>query len=70
MLGFFLRRDIMARNKALRRMGREERLASCKLELATGKTLQLGRLRKFCRPVIFCGTGEQVRLLLLGRHAL
>lgn len=57
---YFLRRDLDGRRKQMLRMGREERLASCQLELANGKTIPLGRLRSFCRPVIFCGTPDQV----------
>ena len=62
MIAFFLKRDIEARNKQIRRMGREESLAMCRVELASGKSVKLGRLRSFCRPVVFCGTVEQVRL--------
>lgn len=49
----------------MNRVGREERLAACRLELATGRTLKLGRLRSFCRPVIFCGSKEQVHTALV-----
>lgn len=61
LVGWLLKRDWDARQAQMRRMGREERLASCSLQLANGKTLRLGRLRSFARPVIFCGTGEQAR---------
>ena len=60
-VGGLLKRDYDARQKQMRRMGREEALARCSLQLAGGKTLKLGRLRSFARPVIFCGTGEQVQ---------
>ena len=60
MLALFLKKDWEDRGKQMVRMGREESLAACKVELATGKSLQLGRLRGFCRPVIFAGTSEQV----------
>jgi hypothetical protein len=59
-LGFIVKRDVEARNRQIRRMGREEELASCRVALASGKTVKLGALRSFCRPVVFCGTGEQV----------
>lgn len=64
MIALLLKRDFDARSKQMARMGREERLARCRLELSTGKSLKLGRLRSFCRPVIFCGTGEQVAAAL------
>lgn len=60
MIAILFRNDWQERQKQLLRMGREERLAACKLELLSGKSLQLGRLRSFARPVIFCGTPEQV----------
>lgn len=54
------RRDVSAQEKQIARIGREESLADCRVELSTGKTLPLGRLRSFCRPVLFYGTPEQV----------
>eukprot|EP00892_Ulva_mutabilis_P005086 jgi/Ulvmu1/294/UM001_0298.1 len=59
-IAYFLRGDLQARDKQIARIGREESLASLRLELASGKTLPLGRLRSFCRPVMFYGTAEQV----------
>jgi hypothetical protein len=54
------RRDVNARDKQIARISREESLADCRVELSNGKTLPLGRLRSFCRPVLFYGTPEQV----------
>ena len=59
-LALLLRKDLGDRAKQMLRMGREESLAGCKVELANGKALQLGRLRGFCRPVVFAGSAEQV----------
>lgn len=64
MIAFLLRGDLKARDKQIARIGREESLASLRLQLANGKTLPLGRLRSFCRPVMFYGTSEQVQKAL------
>lgn len=61
MIWWLWQRDVKARDKQIARIGREESLADCRVELSNGKTLPLGRLRSFCRPVLFYGTPEQVK---------
>ena len=63
-IAFLLRGDLKARDKQIARISREESLAGLRIELSSGKTLPLGRLRSFCRPVMFYGTAEQVQKAL------
>ena len=63
-IAYFLRGDLAARDKQIARISREESLAGLRLQLASGKTLPLGRLRSFCRPVMFYGSAEQVAAAL------
>ena len=49
------RSDWAARKKQIARLTREERLGSLKLELSNRKTMRLGQLRKFARPVSSLG---------------
>lgn len=62
--GFFLFRDIQAREKQMARLMREDALGACQLELSSGKLLRLGQLRGAARPVIVAGTTEQVAAAL------
>jgi hypothetical protein len=59
--GFFLKRDLDAREKQMARLLREDALGGCRLELANGKLLRLGQLRGAARPVIIAGTPAQVK---------
>jgi hypothetical protein len=59
--GFFLKRDLDAREKQMARLLREDALGACRLELANGKLLRLGQLRGAARPVIIAGTPAQVK---------
>ncbi|KAG1667529.1 hypothetical protein FOA52_013719 [Chlamydomonas sp. UWO 241] len=60
-LGFFLRRDLQARDKQMARLVREEQLGRLGLQLASGKRLPMGALRGSKRVVIAAGTRAQVR---------
>jgi Low psii accumulation1 / Rep27 len=62
--GFFLKRDLDAREKQMARLLREDALGACRLELANGKLLRLGQLRGAARPVIVAGTPAQVKSAL------
>ena len=62
--GFFLKRDLDAREKQLARLLREDALGACRLELANGKLLRLGQLRGAARPVIIAGSPAQVKSAL------
>ena len=42
---------LQARQKQIARLTREERLAALQIELSNKKTVRLGQLRKFARPV-------------------
>lgn len=43
------------------RLGREESLSACRVQLSNGKKLSLARLRGNARVVVCAGTHEQVR---------
>lgn len=62
--GFFLKRDIEARDKQMARLMREDQLGACQLELANKRVLRLAQLRGAARPVIVAGTLEQVSAAL------
>ncbi|KAF5838442.1 hypothetical protein DUNSADRAFT_2836 [Dunaliella salina] len=57
---FLLSRDLKARDKQMARLGREEALASCQVQLANGKRKSLAALRGFARIVVCAGTNAQV----------
>lgn len=50
-----------ARDKQMARLGREEALAACQVQLANGKRKSLATLRGFARVVVCAGTNAQVR---------
>ena len=58
--GFFLSRDLKARDAQMARLMREDALGACQIELASGKLLRLAQLRGAARPVIIAGTPSQV----------
>ncbi len=62
--GFFtwaLLGDLKARDKQMARLGREESLSECQVQLANGKKLRLAQLRGSVRVVVCAGTHAQVR---------
>lgn len=61
LFAFLFSRDWAARQKQLARLGREGALGAQKLTLATGKAVRLRDLRGFARPVLVCGTADQVK---------
>lgn len=58
-----------ARDKQMARLGREEALASCAVQLANGRRMSLGSLRGYARVVVCAGTNAQVRRGAAGRVA-
>ena len=52
-----------ARDKQMARLGREEALAACQVQLANGKRKSLASLRGFARVVVCAGTNAQVNML-------
>ncbi len=57
---FFWRREEAARQRQMARISREERLAELRVELSSGKTTKLGRLRGFARVVLVAGSAAYV----------
>lgn len=53
--------DWKARDRQMARLGREEGLSLCFVQLANGKKLQLGALRGSARVVVCAGTPSQVK---------
>lgn len=60
LFAFLFSRDWAARQKQLARLGREGALGAQKLTLASGKSVRLRDLRGFARPVLVCGSADQV----------
>lgn len=63
-IGYFLWRDLQARDKQMARLTREEKLGRLKMKLANGKTLSMGALRGSARVVIAAGSKAQVKAAL------
>lgn len=58
--GYFLKRDLDAREQQISRLLRADQLGACQLELSNGRLLRLAQVRGFARAVLIAGTPAQV----------
>eukprot|EP00884_Botryococcus_braunii_P018390 jgi/Botrbrau1/5234/Bobra.0172s0096.1 len=58
--GFLFRQDLLAREKQIARLTREENLGALSVVLASGKRVRLSEMRSFARVVLVAGTPAQV----------
>eukprot|EP00238_Polyblepharides_amylifera_P007619 CAMPEP_0196593236 /NCGR_PEP_ID=MMETSP1081-20130531/75112_1 /TAXON_ID=36882 /ORGANISM="Pyramimonas amylifera, Strain CCMP720" /LENGTH=249 /DNA_ID=CAMNT_0041917167 /DNA_START=418 /DNA_END=1167 /DNA_ORIENTATION=+ len=56
-----IKRDRDSAEKQMARISREETLSMLQVELASGRIVQLEKLRNFARPVIVAGSAEDVQ---------